>query len=148
MIIAVDFDGTCVTHEYPKVGKEIGASHVLKILVEEGHRIVLNTMRGKDEGTVLKDAVKWFDKHGIPLYGVNESPSQKAWSSSPKVYAHLYIDDAALGCPLVDRGVKSPFVDWLEVYRMLLNRNVIMKHDISKDVMDSIEEEVEAVMPL
>lgn len=25
MIIAVDFDGTCVTHEFPRVGKEIGA---------------------------------------------------------------------------------------------------------------------------
>ena len=25
MIIAVDFDGTCVTHEYPNVGKNIGA---------------------------------------------------------------------------------------------------------------------------
>ena len=22
MIIAIDFDGTCVTHEFPKVGKE------------------------------------------------------------------------------------------------------------------------------
>lgn len=30
MIIAVDFDGTCVTHEYPKVGREIGAVGVLK----------------------------------------------------------------------------------------------------------------------
>ena len=25
MIIAIDFDGTCVTHEYPKIGKDIGA---------------------------------------------------------------------------------------------------------------------------
>jgi hypothetical protein len=24
-IIAVDFDGTCVTHEYPSIGKDIGA---------------------------------------------------------------------------------------------------------------------------
>lgn len=30
MIIAVDFDGTCVTHEFPYVGKEIGAAEVLK----------------------------------------------------------------------------------------------------------------------
>lgn len=144
MIIAVDFDGTCVTHEYPKVGKEIGASHVLKILVEEGHRIVLNTMRGKDEGSVLKDAVEWFEKHNIPLYGVNGTPSQKSWTSSPKVYAHLYIDDAALGCPLVGRA----FVDWAAVYRMLLNRCVIMKHDISQEVLDNINEEVEAVISI
>ena len=30
MIIAVDFDGTCVTHEFPRVGAEIGAAEVLK----------------------------------------------------------------------------------------------------------------------
>lgn len=34
MVIAVDFDGTCVTHEFPKVGKDIGAVPVLKELVE------------------------------------------------------------------------------------------------------------------
>lgn len=26
MIIAIDFDGTCVTHEFPKIGKDIGAA--------------------------------------------------------------------------------------------------------------------------
>ncbi len=26
MIIAIDFDGTCVTHMYPKIGRDIGAS--------------------------------------------------------------------------------------------------------------------------
>ena len=25
MIIAIDFDGTCVTDEFPKIGKDIGA---------------------------------------------------------------------------------------------------------------------------
>jgi hypothetical protein len=33
MIIAVDFDGTCVTHDFPHVGKDIGAVPVLKELV-------------------------------------------------------------------------------------------------------------------
>ena len=32
MEICIDFDGTCVTHEYPKVGKQIGAVSVLKEL--------------------------------------------------------------------------------------------------------------------
>ena len=35
MIIAVDFDVTCVTHEFPKVGKDIGAVPVLKELIGE-----------------------------------------------------------------------------------------------------------------
>lgn len=30
MILGLDFDGTCVTHEFPKIGKDIGAIPVLK----------------------------------------------------------------------------------------------------------------------
>lgn len=37
MIIAVDFDGTCVTHEYPKVGQDVGAVPVLKMIISMGH---------------------------------------------------------------------------------------------------------------
>lgn len=47
MIIAVDFDGTCVTHEFPYVGKEIGAAEVLKELTDKGHKIILFTMRSQ-----------------------------------------------------------------------------------------------------
>ena len=32
MIIAIDFDGTCVTHDFPRVGSDIGAIPVLKNL--------------------------------------------------------------------------------------------------------------------
>ena len=46
MVIAIDFDGTCVTNEYPNVGNDIGAVPVLKRIVEKGHRIILYTMRG------------------------------------------------------------------------------------------------------
>lgn len=38
MIIALDFDGTAVTHEYPEIGKDIGAVPVLKELLEKGTR--------------------------------------------------------------------------------------------------------------
>ena len=38
MVIAIDFDGTCVTNEYPNVGKGIGAVPVLKKIVEKDHR--------------------------------------------------------------------------------------------------------------
>ena len=33
MVIALDFDGTVVTHEYPYIGEDIGAVPVLKELV-------------------------------------------------------------------------------------------------------------------
>ena len=116
MIIAVDFDGTCVTHEYPLVGREIGADIVLKKLVENGHQLILWTMRS---GIELEHAVQWFVDKGIPLYGVNENPTQKSWTDSPKAYAQLYIDDAALGCPLVHLDGERPYVNWVEVEKIL-----------------------------
>lgn len=115
--IAVDFDGTCVTHDYPRVGKDIGAIPVLKRLVDNGHRLILFTMRS---GKELEDAVQWFQTNDIPLYGVNENPTQKKWTQSPKVYAQIYIDDAALGCPTTARvtqegGTGRVYVDWKKV---------------------------------
>lgn len=44
MIIAVDFDGTCVTHDFPKVGKNIGTEIVLKKFSDKEHKIILYTM--------------------------------------------------------------------------------------------------------
>lgn len=62
----------------------------------------------------LQDAIDWFKENEIPLWGINENPKQKKWTSSPKIYANIYIDDAALGTPLrYDDGTSSrPYVDW------------------------------------
>lgn len=124
MYIAIDFDGTCVTHDYPRIGKDINAVNVLKKLVTNGHKLILNTMRS---GKELKEAINWFKENDIELYGANENPTQKRWTKSPKVYAHLYIDDAALGCPLkMDLNISDrPFVDW-EVVSCLLKDNGIL----------------------
>ena len=124
MYIAIDFDGTCVTHDYPRIGKDIDAVNVLKKLVANGHKLILNTMRS---GKELKEAINWFKKNDIELYGANENPTQKKWTNSPKVYAHLYIDDAALGCPLkMDLSISDrPFVDW-EAVSCLLKDNGIL----------------------
>ena len=128
MIIAVDFDGTCVTHDFPFVGKEIGSQKVLKKLVDSGHQLILWTMRSdNDRGKFLKDAVDWFKKNDIPLYGIQRNPTQDSWTSSPKCYAELFIDDAALGCPLTfDSKISDrPFVDWVEIEYMLTEMKVI-----------------------
>lgn len=120
-ILAIDFDGTCVEHEYPKVGRDVqGAVRVLKRCVVDGDRLILWTMRCDSEadGPVLTDAVKWFESHGIPLYGINQNPDQ-SWSCSPKAYAHLYIDDAALGCPLRRAGSGRACVDWALIEELL-----------------------------
>lgn len=124
MEIAIDFDGTVVTHSYPEVGEDIGAIPVLKKIVENGNHLILNTMRSDSK---LTDAVNWFKQNNIPLYGINENPTQKRWTKSTKVYAQLYIDDAALGCPLNFDGSLSlrPFVDWVEVEKYLKYHSII-----------------------
>ena len=117
-IIALDFDGTVVTHAYPEVGEDIGAVAVLKELVAQEDKLILWTMRS---GILLEDAVAWFKKHDIPLWGINENPSQKEWTESPKLHADLLIDDSALGCPtcFLD-GERRPAADWRRIREMLV----------------------------
>ena len=124
MYIAIDFDGTCVTHDYPRIGKDIHAVNVLKRLVANGHKLILNTMRS---GKELDEAVNWFKEHNIELFGVNENPTQKSWTASPKVYAHMYIDDAAFGCPLLTVPELSdrPFVNWPWIELKLTQMEII-----------------------
>ena len=116
-VVAIDFDGTCVTHDYPYIGSDIGAVPVLRKLVDSGCLLILNTMRS---GKTLKEAEQWFKDNNIPLYGVNQNPSQRSWTTSPKVYADLYIDDSALGIPLKTSPTSvRPFVDWVKVEGLL-----------------------------
>ena len=117
-IIAIDFDGTCVEHEYPSVGMDVeGAVETLRALNNKGHKLILFTMRSGDK---LDKAVKWFKDRNIELWAVNENPEQKQWTESPKVFADVYIDDAALGCPImfID-GVRRPVINWRKVREWL-----------------------------
>lgn len=123
LTIAIDFDGTVVTHEFPNVGKDIGAVPVLKRLVEEGHKLILFTMR---DGIYLQEAKAWFNKYKITLYGVQYNPTQANWTSSNKCFANLYIDDAALGAPLIfpEDGTR-PYIDWAQVEEYLIQNNIL-----------------------
>lgn len=123
-VIAVDFDGTCVEHNYPAIGMDVeGAVDVLRELNKHGHRIILNTMRS---GQRLEAAVRWFRDRKIELWAVNRNPEQEQWTSSPKVYADIYIDDSALGCPLIFlEGVRRPVVNWSKVRQLLESNRII-----------------------
>ncbi|MCD8182160.1 MAG: hypothetical protein LUE99_02700 [Bacteroides sp.] len=110
MTIAIDFDGTIVEHRYPKIGNEIPfAIETLKMLQNDGHRLILWTVR---EGDLLQEAVAWCRKRGIEFYAVNRDyPEEDAAHQgfSRKIKADLFIDDSNLG------GLP----DWGNIYRMI-----------------------------
>ena len=110
-IVAVDFDGTVVEHRYPEIGETVpGAIETLQWLNEQKVKIILWTIRS---GKELDEAVAMLKDNGIEIYGINKTPGQWHWSKSPKAYAQHYIDDAALGCPLIyPESGERPYVDW------------------------------------
>ena len=113
MIIAVDFDGTIVEHEYPKIGKELPfATETLKMLIKDGHQLILWSVR---EGKLLQDAVDWLHEHGVDFWAVNRDYPEEERSKnnhfSRKLKADMFIDDRNLG------GLP----DWGTIYHMIKN---------------------------
>lgn len=111
MTIAVDFDGTIVTHEYPLIGEELPfATDTLRMLIAEHHRLILWTVR---EGRLLDEAIAWCRERGVEFYAVNkdypEEDPEKNNHFTRKLKADLWIDDRNLG------GLP----DWGQIYHMI-----------------------------
>lgn len=128
-VIAVDFDQTLATGPFPQTGQPVAAAfEYLKIFQLRGARLILWTMRsdGRKQYTdpprrdPLTAAVEFCRARGVEFWAVNGNPEQADWTGSPKAYAHVYIDDAAYGCPLLQPvgpggPAVRPVVDWLKV---------------------------------
>jgi hydroxymethylpyrimidine pyrophosphatase-like HAD family hydrolase len=109
MKIAVDFDGTIVEHEYPKIGKvRPFAFQTLKMLQEKGHLLVLWTYRS---GRLLDEAVEFCRENGVEFYAVNSDYPGQVFDEtmSRKIDCDYYIDDRNIG------GLPS----WGEIYHFL-----------------------------
>ena len=111
MVIAVDFDGTIVEHEYPKIGEEIPfATETLRMLINDHHKLILWSVR---EGKLLDEAVEWCRERGVEFYAINRDYPEETTENnnhfSRKLKADLFIDDRNLG------GLP----DWGMIYRMV-----------------------------
>lgn len=109
-VLAVDFDGTIHTGEYPQVGPERNeAGLYLRILASEGYGIIINTCR---EGISLAYAINWLDNNGIPYHYVNcNFPHliEEYSADCRKISADVYIDDKCLmGLP-----------EWATIYNII-----------------------------
>ena len=83
MNIAVDFDGTIVTHEYPNIGKELPfAVETLRQLQRDGHKIILWSVR---EGQLLEEAIEWCRARGLEFYASNKDYPENSFQCLGKV---------------------------------------------------------------
>ncbi len=103
MIIAVDFDGTIVEHEYPKIGRPIPfAIETLLQIQKDQHKLILWTVR---EGRLLEEALSYCAQQGLYFYAANENyPGEDRTKAGRKLGVDLFIDDRNLG-GLPDWGV-------------------------------------------
>lgn len=128
MVIAVDFDGTIVEHEYPKIGEEIPfATETLRMLINDHHKLILWSVR---EGKLLDEAVEWCRERGVEFYAINrdypEETTQNNNHFSRKLKADLFIDDRNLG------GLP----DWGMIYRMV--REHLTWADLMRSAMSGL----------
>lgn len=108
-VIAVDFDGTVVEHDYPRIGKEmLFAFATLKELNKKGHKLILWTIR---TGSLLDEAVEYCKKNGVEFYAVNKNYPEEEYTEtiSRKLNADVFIDDRNVG----------GFIGWSTIWQTL-----------------------------
>lgn len=114
MTIAVDFDGTIVTHKYPAIGEEIPfAIDTLKMLQKNHHKLILWSVR---EGKLLEEAIEWCRERGLEFYAINRDYPEETTENNPhfsrKLKVDVFIDDRNLG------GLP----DWGTIYQMITHQ--------------------------
>jgi len=110
LTIAIDFDGTIVEDEYPKIGKsKLFAFDTLLKLQEKGHRLILWTYRN---GNTLEQAIQFCKGKGVIFYAVNKSFPEEEFDPnfSRKINADIFIDDRNFG----------GLIGWGEIYQKLI----------------------------
>ena len=125
--VAIDYDSTLTRMPegvtLPAAGEFLpGAREALEwIDAQPDVEWILLTLR---EGKLLDNAIGMLRAADHEPFGVNENPD---WPEDRhgfpyrKVYAHLYIDDRALGAPLIGDD-KYPHVDWDRAFSELVRR--------------------------
>lgn len=113
LLIGIDFDGTIVEHEYPRIGREIpfAIETLKKMQTDLQCRLILWTVR---EGALLDEAVEYCKAKGLEFYAVNSNYIEEEQGSEPrKLKVDLFVDDRNLG------GLP----DWGVIYQMVASGN-------------------------
>ena len=132
------------SHQFPHIGPD--SPHVVSVLQDlirdYDVRVILFTMRSGSSyydpeqkkvmnygrtrenpyPSLLDDAVRWFSDRSIELWGINKNPHQWTWTSSPKPFADMYIDDLGCGAPMTTGQDGTQVVDWLRVKDLVIQK--------------------------
>ena len=126
MQIFLDFDGTVVEHYYPLIGSyNPGAKEVISKLQRAGHEIILNTYRVEIEDNSLQEAISYLNGLDLPQR-IAKRTSKKVqpspWNIEHAIKAgQLFIDDIAVGIPLIDTPISGgKMVDWESIEKQLI----------------------------
>lgn len=101
-IIAVDFDGTIVSDEFPKIGKpNYELIRTLRAMQRKGVKLILWTSRNNscEMGTLLTNAIEACEHFGLKFDAINENISEVkklTGGDTRKVYADVYLDDHSI----------------------------------------------------
>ena len=109
IIIAIDFDGTIVSHKFPRIGDlMLNARKVINKLYNQGFYIIIWTCRGEKS---LCEMIDFLSDAKILYHKINENAPYEMikFKPAPKIYYDILIDDRNIG----------GFVGWEYVYKIL-----------------------------
>jgi hypothetical protein len=133
MTIYLDFDGTVVEHDYPRMGRvNFGCMEVIRKLQNNGHTIILNTYRsdlknGVNEALELLNESAWMCLHDKSIIAedfeldtilaTSKKIQPQQWDIETALREDImFIDDIAPNIPLKPCAmIKDNMVDWDEL---------------------------------
>lgn len=137
MVIYLDFDGTLVEHEYPKIGRcNFGCIEVVKRLQDAGHEVILNTYRADCANGTLEKAIDWLcdawmvsksrELDLLPIKATDKRINPDSWDWLRMLKDEvMYIDDMALNIPLKRCCmIESFMVDWDELDKEFIEHKI------------------------
>jgi hypothetical protein len=132
MLIQLDFDGTVVEFDYPKIGLlNEGSIEVVNKLRKAGHEIVLNTYRADLNDGTLEEAHVFLKEIGIfpshlPIPTNEKKVKSPPWDLTQFMEDQvLFIDDDTKNIPLRPCvGCHLLMIDWLELDKQFREKGI------------------------
>ena len=133
--VYLDFDGTVVEHEYPRIGRcNFGCFEVIKKLQDAGHEIILNTARADFNDGTLEKAMEYMNEDSWMFFIDKKSEIRPIICVKHKIHPHpwklddvdvIFIDDICYGILLKPcKMIQGNMVDWDELDRQFILKNI------------------------